>query len=266
MAKVKSAVIGWGRGMGHTGHDELVKATIHQARKTGATPFFIVSKSFGKDDPIPPQMKLDMYKKKFPEYANIFSVATDDKPNINDQLAFVASKGFKDGTLVVGADQKDAFGYMLRPDKSGTEPYKKFGFDTFNVMSRQETGLPSSNPESPDYHEGPRATPMREVLLDPNKTEDEQFEVWRDAMSQNLSDDEVLAMMRLAKENLKKFHTEKPKGRKLKEYISSIRPLLPYATSEQKIKILKLLKEYHTQLNNNTKTNITESADYLPEK
>lgn len=241
----KSAVIGWGRGMGHTGHDELVKATIHQASKTGATPFFIVSKSFGKDDPIPPQMKLDMYKKKFPQHAAMFSVATDDKPSINDQLALVASKGFKDGTLVVGADQKDAFGYMTRPDKSGTEPFKKFGFDTFNVMSRQETGLPSSNPDSPDYHEGPRATPMREVLLDPNKTEDEQFEVWRAAMSPNLGDDEVLTMMRLAKENLKKFHTEKPKGRKLKEYISVMRSMIHEASPAQKVKLLKLLKEYN---------------------
>jgi hypothetical protein len=247
MAKAKSAVIGWGRGMGHTGHDELVKATIHQARKTGATPFFIVSKSFGKDDPIPPQMKLDMYKKKFPEYTNIFSVATDEKPSINDQLALVASKGFTDGTLVVGADQKDAFGYMIRPDKSGTEPYKKFGFDNFKVMSRQETGLPSSNPDSPDYHEGPRATPMREVLLDPNKTEDEQFEVWREAMSQNISDDDVLAMMRLAKENLMKFHTEKPKGRKLKEFISDMRKMIHEASPAQKVKLLKLLKEYNVR-------------------
>lgn len=264
--KSKSAVIGWGRGMGHTGHDELVKATIHQASKTGATPFFILSKSFGKDDPIPPQTKLEMYKKKFPEYANIFSVATDDKPSINDQLALVASKGFTDGTLVVGADQKAAFGYMIKPDKSGTEPYKKFGFENFNVISRQDTGLSSSNPESPDYHEGPRATPMREVLLDPNKTEEEQFKVWRNAMSDKLSDDEVLSMMRLAKENLKKFNTEKPKGRKLKEFISSIRPLIKDGTPEQKIKLVRLLKEYTAKHNSPIQTNITENTDYLPEK
>ena len=199
--KTKSAVIGWGRGMGHTGHDELVKATIYQAKKTGATPFFIVSKSFGKDDPIPPQMKLEMYKKKFPEYANIFSLATDEKPTINDQLQLVAEKGFKNGTLVVGADQKNAFQYMVKPDKSGVEPFKKFGFDNFNVISRQETGLPSSDPSSNEYHEGPRATPMREVLLDPDKSEEEQFKVWREAMSKKLNDNEVLNMMRLAKEN-----------------------------------------------------------------
>jgi hypothetical protein len=158
---------------------------------------------------------------------------------------------------------------MIRPDKSGTEPYKKFGFDNFKVMSRQETGLPSSNPDSPDYHEGPRATPMREVLLDPNKTEDEQFEVWREAMSQNLSDDDVLAMMRVAKENLIKFHTEKPKGRKLKEYVSSIRSLIHEASPAQKVKLLKLLKEYNQRtqgVSKHTETNITESADYLPEK
>lgn len=239
----KKAVIGWGRGMGHTGHDALVSAVIHQAQQTGSTPFFVVSRSFGKDDPIPPETKLAMYKKKFPKYAKMFSLPTADAPTLNDVLAKLGAKGYDNVTLVVGADQKEAFGYLIRPDKSGVPPYKKFGLNSLHVMSRQDTKAPGSDPTQKDYHEGPRATPMREVLLDPSKSEQEQFAVWRQSMSPSLSDEEVLQMMRTAKENLAKFNMPKPKGRKLKEFISRVRPMLKEATNEQKLKVLKLIKE-----------------------
>lgn len=245
----KKAVLGWGRGMGHTGHDALVKAVIHQAESTGATPYFVVSRSFGKDDPIPPETKLALYQKKFPKYAEMFSLPSLDAPTLNDVLAGLASKGYSDITLVVGADQKEAFGYLTRPDKSGIAPYKKFGLNSLTVMSRQDTKAPGSDPASPDYHEGPRATPMREVLLDPNKSEQEQFAVWRQAMSPSLDDQEVLQMMNTAKENLAKFNMPKPKGRKLKEFIERIKPLLEHATVEQKTKIYKQLIETKRQLN-----------------
>jgi hypothetical protein len=115
-------------------------------------------------------------------------------------------------------------------------------------MSRQDTKAPGSDKDSPDYHEGPRATPMREVLLDPNKTEQEQFAVWRQAMSPALDDKEVLDMMNAAKQNLAQFHTPKPrrKASKIKEQIVKMRPLLKEATVEQKYKILKLIKEAYS--------------------
>ena len=260
-ANSKPAVLGWGRGMGHTGHDALVSAVIHQANQTSATPFFVVSRSFGKDDPIPPETKLKMYQKKFPKYAKMFSLPTLDAPTLNDVLASLATKGYTDVTLVVGADQKDAFGYLTRPDKSGVEPFKKFGLNSLNVMSRQDTKAPGSDPTQADYHEGPRATPMRQVLMDPTKSEQEQFQIWRQSMSSALSDKEVLDMMNTAKENLAKFNLPKPKSRKLKEFISKIRPMLKEASMEQKLRIMKLLKEAIQP-----KIIIKKNTDYLDEK
>lgn len=249
--QAKSAVLGWGRGMGHTGHDALVSAVIFQAQKTNATPFFVVSRSFGKDDPIPPEMKLAMYRKKFPKYAKMFSLPAPEKSTINEVLASIAAQGFANVTLVVGEDQKNAFGFLTRPDKSGTEPYKQYGLSSLNVMSRQDTKAPSSDPTSAEYHEGPRATPMREVLLDPTKSEEEQFAVWRQSMSSSLSDQEVLDMMNTAKENLVQFHTKKPRVKKaseLKEFITRIKPMLKEANSQQKAKLLGLIKEARKQL------------------
>jgi hypothetical protein len=43
--------------------------------------------------------------------------------------------------------------------------------------------------------EGPRATPMRAALSDPNISDDEKFQIWRDAMSPELSDEEVRELM-----------------------------------------------------------------------
>jgi len=241
----KKVVIGWGRGMGHTGHDALVKAVIHQAESTGATPYFVVSRSFGKDDPIPPETKLAMYQKKFPKYAKMFSLPPEGTNTLNAVFDDLKNKGYTDATLIVGEGEKEAFGYLTRPDSSGNPAYKNFGWNNITVMSRQDTKAPGSDVDSPDYHEGPRATPMRQVLLDPNKSEQEQFAVWRQAMSPSLDDKEVLDMMNTAKQNLVQFHTPKPrrKASQIKEHIAKMRPLLKEASVEQQYKMLKLMKE-----------------------
>jgi hypothetical protein len=240
-----SAVVGWGRGMGHTGHDALVQAVIHQAENTGATPYFFVSRSFGKDDPIPPETKLAMYQKKFPKYAKMFSLPPEGATTLNAVLDNLKTKGYTDATIVVGETEKDAFNYLIKPDSTGNPAYKNFGWNNITVMSRQDTKAPGSDKSKPDYHEGPRATPMRQVLLDPDKTEQEQFAVWRQAMSPALDDSEVLDMMNTAKQNLIQFHTKKPrrKASKIKEQIAKMRPLLKEASVEQKYKMLKLMKE-----------------------
>jgi hypothetical protein len=238
--------VGWGRGMGHTGHDALVKAVIHQAESTGATPYFIVSRSFGKDDPIPPETKLATYQKKFPKYAKMFSLPPEGTNTLNAVLGELLTKGYTDATLVVGETEKDAFNYLTRPDESGNPAYKSFGWNNITVMSRQDTKAPGSDKDSPDYHEGPRATPMRQVLMDPTKSEQEQFAVWRQAMSPSLDDSEVLDMMNTAKQNLIKFNTRKPrrKASDIKEHIAKMRPLLREASIEQQYRMLKLLKEF----------------------
>jgi hypothetical protein len=244
-----NAVVGWGRGMGHTGHDALVQAVIHQAENTGATPYFFVSRSFGKDDPIPPETKLAMYQKKFPKYAKMFSLPPEGMTTLNAVLDNLKTKGYTDATIVVGETEKDAFNYLIKPDSTGNPAYKNFGWNNITVMSRQDTKAPGSDKSKPDYHEGPRATPMRQVLLDPNKTEQEQFAVWRQAMSPSLDDSEVLDMMNTAKQNLIQFHTKKPrrKASKIKEHIAKMRPLLKEASVEQQYKMLKLMKEAYKQ-------------------
>ena len=205
----KAAVVGWGRGMGHKGHMYLASSVITHADQLGADPYFVVSRTVGKDDPITPEEKLAIYKKVFPEQGHIFQTATDEIPDLTRVLSDLNRQGYTSATIVLGADQVKAFQYLKnyngKPDKAGNVPYK---FDTLDVISRQETSDPSAG------EEGPRATPMRAVLMDPTKSEEEQFQVWRDAMNPQISDDEVRDLMAKAKERMTAMSAPKPKKAK----------------------------------------------------
>ena len=205
----KAAVVGWGRGMGHKGHMYLASSVITHANQLGADPYFVVSRTVGKDDPITPDEKLAIYKKVFPEQGHIFQTATDEIPDLTRVLSDLNRQGYTSATIVLGADQVKAFQYLKnyngKPDKAGNVPYT---FDKLDVISRQETGDPSAG------EEGPRATPMRAVLMDPTKSEQEQFQVWRDAMNPQVSDDEVRNLMMKAKERMTAMNAPKPKKAK----------------------------------------------------
>ena len=202
----KTAVIGWGRGMGHKGHMMLASSVITKAKSVGGDPYFVVSRTMGKDDPLSADEKLAIYKKVFPQQGHIFQAASDELPDLTRVLANLNQQGYSDAVVVVGADQVKAFQYLNnyngKPNKAGDIP---FNFNTLQVISRQETGDPSAG------EEGPRATPMRNILNDPNATPQQQFQVWRDAMSPEVSDDEVRQLMLKAKQRMDQFSTPKKK-------------------------------------------------------
>lgn len=226
----KVAVVGWGRGMGHTGHMYLADAVITQAKEMGADPYFFVSKTIGKDDPIYPEEKVKIYQKVFPQYAKIFT----PEGNLNQALTDLSQLGYDGVVVVVGADQKNAFKYLENPNKEGVPVYQTMGFKKLRVISRQETRSKYAN------EEGPRATPMREVLMKPDATEETKFAVWRRDMPQALSDEEVLDLMHKAEQRMRAIPT---KAKKLKEFITKVRPILKEANAAQKLKVLKFIKE-----------------------
>lgn len=224
------AVVGWGRGMGHTGHMYLADAVITQAKEMGADPYFFVSKTIGKDDPIYPEEKIKIYQKVFPQYAKIFT----PEGNLNQALTDLSQLGYTGVVVVVGADQKNAFKYLENPNKEGVPVYQTMGFKKLRVISRQETRSKYAN------EEGPRATPMREILMKPDATEETKFAVWRRDMPQALSDEEVLDLMHKAEQRMRAIPT---KAKKLKEFITRVRPMLKEANAAQKLKVLKFIKE-----------------------
>ena len=249
----KIAVVGWGRGMGHKGHMYLADAVITQAQAMNADPYFFVSKTVGKDDPIYPEEKVKIYQRVFPQQATIFTA----QGNLNQALADLAGLGYQGVVVVVGADQKAAFQYLEKPNKEGVPIYQSFGFKKLKVISRQETKSKFAQ------EEGPRATPMRQVLLDPNSNEEARFKVWRRDMPEQLGDNEVLDLMHKAEQRMmtsvpaKKVNKlpkvnaiNKVKSNKLKEQIQRMRPFMKEATAEQKYRFLQLMKESLDQVAN----------------
>lgn len=233
--KGDTCVVGWGRGMGHSGHMLLASAVLTQAKEMGADPYFIVSKTVGKDDPLFPEEKLAIYRKVFPQFKHVFQVATDDMSTLNKVLENLSQQGYRRAVIVVGEDQVKAFQFLVSPAKNGEMVFKSLGFDDMRVISRQQTNDPGK--DTP----GPRATPMREILMDPAATEQDKFAVWRAAMSPQISDPEVLDLMRKAESRMK--------TKKIKECLSRMRPLLKEGTTEQKIRMLKKLKEMSGKVN-----------------
>ncbi len=196
----KSAVVGWGRGMGHKGHMMLASSVLTHAREIGADPYFFVSRKVGKDDPIYPEEKLEIYRKVFPNDMKVFQTATDEMNDLTKVLSKLNAQGYENAVVVVGADQVKAFQYLTRynnkEDKQGNIAYN---FDDLKVISRQETNDPSRDME------GPRATPMRNALNDPDMSDDDRFQTWRDAMSDEIDDDSVRDLMSKAKSRMDQF-------------------------------------------------------------
>jgi hypothetical protein len=190
----KTAVVGWGRGMGHKGHMVLALAVIEYAKKIGGTPFFFVSETVGKDDPLLPGEKLAIYQLVFQEHKGIFKTAQTIIPALEE----VSAKGFDNLVFIVGADQKNSFKFLAGTNKTGN---KNVPFDTVKVMSRQDVAEELGMPEL--AIEGPRATPMRDILKDRQATTEQKFKYWRDAMPKALTDEQVMAVMRTAAERMK---------------------------------------------------------------
>lgn len=207
--KSKIAVVGWGRGMGHKGHMYLADAVITHASLLQADPYFVLSRSSiidpntgqvdkkHKDDPLTPEEKLQIYRKVFPQHSDIFQVATAQMPDLVSVLSNLYNKGYKQVVVIVGIDQVNQMKFVEKyngsPDKKGNVPYK---FDSLSVINRQQTTSQYAD------EEGPRATPMREILMDPSLDEEEKFKFWRASMPDQLNDQEVKNIMKKAASRL----------------------------------------------------------------
>ena len=69
----KTAVVAVGSFIGHKGHEELFNYTINKAKEVGGDPYLFIGNAEGKDDPIPPAVKVQTWHKLYPEYANNIS-------------------------------------------------------------------------------------------------------------------------------------------------------------------------------------------------
>ena len=65
----KTAVVAVGSFVGHIGHEQLWDHTVKKAQALGGDPYLFIGTAEGKDDPIPPAVKVQTWHKMYPEYA-----------------------------------------------------------------------------------------------------------------------------------------------------------------------------------------------------
>jgi predicted SpoU family rRNA methylase len=69
----KTAVVAIGSFVGHKGHEELLDYTIKKAKSVGGDPYLFIGNAEGKDDPIPPAVKVQTWHKLYPSLADNIS-------------------------------------------------------------------------------------------------------------------------------------------------------------------------------------------------
>ena len=74
----KTAVVAIGSFVGHKGHQELWNFTVNKAKEVGGDPYLFIGNAEGKDDPIPPSIKVQTWHKLYPHYAKNISTVTHD--------------------------------------------------------------------------------------------------------------------------------------------------------------------------------------------
>ena len=69
----KTAVVAVGSFVGHKGHEELLDYTIKKAKSVGGDSYLFIGNAEGKDDPIPPAVKVQTWHKLYPNLADNIS-------------------------------------------------------------------------------------------------------------------------------------------------------------------------------------------------
>jgi hypothetical protein len=165
----KTAVVAIGSFVGHKGHEELLDYTIKKAKSVGGDPYLFIGNAEGKDDPIPPAVKVQTWHKLYPNLAdNISTVMSGGsllqkvKHELINPLPGKPPR-YDNIIIMVGEDRKD-----LTMPQALMKAVNKFpGYEHVKVtldVTPRGTGM--------------SFTKLRNILKDPNATPEQQYAVW----------------------------------------------------------------------------------------
>lgn len=235
--RVKPAVVTIGSFAGHKGHQQLIDQTIDTAKKVNGDAYVYVSPVMGPEDPIPAEMKVATLQKLYPEIANniqVWNPQGNAVKKIEKELVLPSNSPYNKIILLVGSDRYDGFkNWMNSLEKRMKDPASiaKYGgtqdqVDYDVVRTEREEGRGGT---------GISFTMLRNILKDPNKTDEQKLELWSKAYdADKLGIDWIKKLMSTAKQNMK--------INEVKDLITTIKPLINEATVEQKAKFVTLLE------------------------
>lgn len=237
--RTKPAVVTIGSFVGHKGHQQLIQHTIDTAKQMGGDPYIFVSPvTNATDDPIPPGDKVRTLRKLYPEYANniqVWDLQGSPMKKIEKELVLPANSPYNKIILLVGDDRYEGMkNWMDSLEKRMKDPVALAKFGGTQNQVDFETVRTERDPNKGGT--GISFTQLRNVLKDPNASEQQKLKTWYNAFDTNtLGADWVEHLMDVTAKNMIQPQQA------IKEYIERIKPLLPHASAEQKAKIYESL-------------------------
>jgi hypothetical protein len=208
--RVKPAVVTVGSFVGHKGHQQLVDLTINKAKELGGDAYVYISSKVGPDDPIPPEVKLQTWKKLYPNNSDIFKLIVSPDgvgspspiKKIEKELVLPADSPYNKIILLVGTDRYDGFKkWMETLERRMKDPdaVAKYG----GTQNQVEFETIKTNRGADEGGTGVSFTDLRNILKDLNASEDEKVAAWAQGFdSKKLGLDYVKDLMSITKKGM----------------------------------------------------------------
>ena len=191
----KTAVVAIGSFVGHVGHEQLWDYTTKKAAAVGGDPYLFIGNAQGKDDPIPPAVKVQTWHKLYPEYAKNISTVTQDGGSLLQKI-----KHELINPLPGKPPRYDNIIIMVGEDQAGlTMPA---------ALMKAVNKFPGYEHVKVSLEPTPRGTGMsftrlRNILKDPKATPDQQFDEWAKGFDVNkLGADWILHLMDITRKGM----------------------------------------------------------------
>jgi len=190
----KTAVVAIGSFVGHIGHEQLFDYTIKKAAEVGGDAYLFIGNAEGKDDPIPPEVKVQTWHKMYPKYANNISTVQQGgsliqkvKHELINPLPGKPPR-YDNVIIMVGEDQA-----KMNIANALMKAVTKFqGYEHVKVTL-----------EPTPRGTGMSFTKLRNILKDPNATPDQQYAEWARGFDEaKLGKDWILHLMDITRKGM----------------------------------------------------------------
>jgi hypothetical protein len=166
----KTAVVAIGSFVGHVGHEQLWDYTIKKAKEVGGDPYLFIGNAEGKDDPIPPSVKVQTWHKMYPQYAKNISTVTQQGGSLMQKI-----KHELINPLPEKPPRYDNIIIMVGEDQAGMNIASALmkAVNKFQGYEHVKVTL-----EATPRGTGMSFTKLRNILKDPKATPEQQLQVW----------------------------------------------------------------------------------------
>ena len=190
----KTAVVAIGSFVGHIGHEELWDFTKKKASSLNGDPYLFIGNAVGKDDPIPPDVKVQTWHKLYPADAKNISATIAGgslmqkiKHELINPLPGKLPR-YETIVIMVGEDQA--------------------GMNIANALMKAVNKFPGYENVKVSLEATPRGTGMsftklRNILKDPTATPEQQMALWSQAFDvKKLGVDWIQTLIDFAKQGM----------------------------------------------------------------